>query len=118
MQSGHNANGILLNARDGALARVKRRLAGLAQAPVHRRARGAPERAPGTYRYLMGFNHVLKLLVNLLVFLFGARREDERRLKLRALAAFVLLLAQCLLGPATRKGRTEGFTDEGRVAKG
>lgn len=62
----------------------------------------------------MSFNHVIKLLVNLLVFFFGARREDESRLELRALAAFVLLLAQCLVGPAIRKGRTEGFTDEGR----
>lgn len=62
----------------------------------------------------MSFNHVIKLLVNLLVFFFSARREDESRLELRALAAFVLLLAQCLVGPAIRNGRTEGFTDEGR----
>lgn len=62
----------------------------------------------------MSFNHVIKLLVNLLVFFFSARREDESRLELRALAAFVLLLAQCLVGPAIRKGGTEGFTDEGR----
>lgn len=59
----------------------------------------------------MSFNHVIKLLVNLLVFFFGARREDESRLELRALAAFVLLLAQCLVGPVIRKGRTEGRRD-------
>lgn len=59
----------------------------------------------------MSFNHVIKLLVNLLVFFFGARREDESRLELRALAAFVLLLAQCLVGPVIRKGRTDGRRD-------
>lgn len=62
----------------------------------------------------MSFNHVIKLLVNLLVFFFSTWREDESRLELRALAAFVLLLAQCLAGPAIRKGRMEGVTDEGR----
>lgn len=63
---------------------------------------------PSTYRYLMGFNHVIKLLVNLFVFLLSAWGEDESRLELRALAAFVLLLAQCLPGPTTTG------TDEGK----
>lgn len=56
----------------------------------------------------MSFNHVIKLLVNLFVFLLSAWGEDESRLELRALAAFVPLLAQCLPGPTTRK------TDGGR----
>lgn len=56
----------------------------------------------------MTFNHVIKLLVNLFVFLLSAWGEDESRLELRALAAFVLLLAQCLPGPATTE------TDGGR----
>ncbi len=51
----------------------------------------------------MGFNHVIKLLVNLFVFLLSAWGEDESRLELRALAAFDLLLAQCLPGPTTRE---------------
>lgn len=41
----------------------------------------------------MSFNHVIKLLVNLFVFLLSARREEESSLELRAFAAFVLLLA-------------------------
>lgn len=41
----------------------------------------------------MSFNHVIKLFVNLFVFLLSVRGEDERRLELRALATFVLLLA-------------------------
>lgn len=56
----------------------------------------------------MSFNHVIKLLVNLFVFFLGAWREDESRLELRALAAFVLLLAQRLAGPTITKGRMEG----------
>ncbi len=56
----------------------------------------------------MGFNHVIKLLVNLFVFLLSAWGEDESRLELRALAAFVLLLAQRLPGPTTTE------TDEGK----
>lgn len=66
----------------------------------------------------MGFNHVIKLLVNLFVFFFSAWREDESRLELRALAAFVLLLAQRLVGPPIRNGRVDegrdGRRDEGR----
>ena len=54
----------------------------------------------------MSFNHVIELLVYLFVFLLSAWGEDESRLELRALAAFVLLLAQCLPGPTTRE--TEG----------
>lgn len=46
----------------------------------------------------MTFNHVIKLFVYLFVFLLGMRREDESRLELRALATFVLLLAQRLPG--------------------
>lgn len=57
----------------------------------------------------MSFNHVIKLLVYLFVFLLSAWGEDESRLELRALAAFVLLLAQCLPGPTT--GETEGRTE-------
>lgn len=49
----------------------------------------------------MSFNHVIKLFVNLFVFLLSVRGEDDRRLELRALATFVLLLAQCLPGPTT-----------------
>lgn len=60
----------------------------------------------------MTFNHVIKLLVNLFVFLLSAWGEDESRLELRALAAFVLLLAQSLPGPTTRE--TDGWTDGGR----
>lgn len=41
----------------------------------------------------MSFDHVIKLLVNLFVFLLSAWGEDESRLELRAFAAFVLLLA-------------------------
>lgn len=51
----------------------------------------------------MSFNHVIKLLVNLFVFLLSAWGEDESRLELRALAAFVLLLAQRLPSPTTRE---------------
>lgn len=62
----------------------------------------------------MSFNHVIKLLVNLFVFLLSAWGEDESRLELRALAAFVLLLAQRLPSPTTREtdGRTEEDADE------
>lgn len=66
----------------------------------------------------MSFNHVIKLLVNLFVFFFSAWREDESRLELRALAAFVFLLAQRLVGPTIRNGRMDGGRhgqrDEGR----
>ena len=66
----------------------------------------------------MSSNHVIKLLVNLFVFFFSVWREDESRLELRALAAFVLLLAQRLAGPTVRKGRMDGGRhgrrDEGR----
>lgn len=58
----------------------------------------------------MSFNHVIKLLVNLFVFFFSAWCEDESRLELRALATFVLLLAQRLAGPTIRNGGM----DEGR----
>lgn len=51
----------------------------------------------------MSFNHVIKLLVNLFVFLLSAWGEDESRVELWALAVFVLLLAQCLVGRTTRK---------------
>lgn len=56
----------------------------------------------------MSFNHVIKFLVNLFVFLLSAWGEDKSRLELRALAAFVLLLAQCLPSPTTTEmdGRT------------
>lgn len=60
----------------------------------------------------MSFNHVIKLLVNLFVFFFSAWREDESRLELRAITAFVLLLAQGLAGPMIRNGRMDG--GEGR----
>lgn len=59
----------------------------------------------------MSFNHVIKLLVNLFVFLLSAWGEGESRLELRALAAFVLLLAQRLPGPITPT-ETDGDTDE------
>lgn len=89
-----------------------------ANASFHQRAVAAPQRRPSTYRYLMSFNHVIKLLVNLFVFFFSAWREDESRLELRALAAFVLLLAQRLAGPTIRNGRLDGGRhgqrDEGR----
>lgn len=56
----------------------------------------------------MSFNHVIKLLINLFVFLLSAWGEGECRFELRALAAFVLLLAQHLAGCTTRKdGRRE-----------
>lgn len=63
----------------------------------------------------MSFNHVIKLLVNLFVFLLSAWGEDESRLELRALAAFVLLLAQRLPGPTTRgmDGGRHGRRDGG-----
>lgn len=51
----------------------------------------------------MSFNHVIELLVNLFVFLLSAWGEDESRFELRALTAFVLLLAQRLPGPTTRE---------------
>lgn len=48
----------------------------------------------------MSFNHVIELLINLFVLLLSAWREGESgRLELRALAAFVLLLAQRLRQP-------------------
>lgn len=53
---------------------------------------------------------MIKLLVNLFVFLLSARGEDESGLELRALVAFVLLLVQCLPGPATRKTKGRGET--------
>lgn len=56
----------------------------------------------------MSFNHVIKLLVNLFVFFFSAWREGESRLELRALTAFVLLLAQGLVGPMIRNGQMDG----------
>lgn len=65
----------------------------------------------------MSFNHVIKLLVNLFVFLLSAWGEGESRLELRALVAFVLLLAQCLPGPTTTEtdrrmdGRMDGRTE-------
>lgn len=64
----------------------------------------------------MSFNHVIKLLVNLFVFLLSAWGEDESRLELWALAVFVLLLAQCLVCPTTRTmdGGRNRWRDEGR----
>lgn len=56
---------------------------------------------PGTYRHPVSFNHVIELLINLFVLLLSARREGESRLELRALAAFVLLLAQRLCQPGS-----------------
>lgn len=57
----------------------------------------------------MSLNHVIKLLINLFVFLLSARGEDEGgRFELWALAAFVLLLAQSLPGPTTRERRRDG----------
>lgn len=44
----------------------------------------------------MSFYHVIKLLINLFVFLLSAWGEDESRVELRALTALVLLLVQCL----------------------
>lgn len=44
----------------------------------------------------MSLHHVVKLLVNLLVFLFGIRREDVGRVGIGAVAASVLLLVQGL----------------------
>lgn len=41
----------------------------------------------------MSFDHMIKLLVYLFVFLLSAWGEGESRLELRALATFVLLLA-------------------------
>lgn len=70
----------------------------------------------------MSFNHVIKLLVNLFVFFFSAWREDESRLELRALTAFVLLLAQGLADPMIRNGQMdgggEGREDTGKRMKG
>lgn len=56
-------------------------------------AEDAAQRQPSTYRYLMSFNHVIKLLINLFVFLLSAWGEDESRLEFRTFAAFVLLPA-------------------------
>lgn len=73
----------------------------------------------------MSFNHVIELLINLFVLLLSARREGESgRLELRALAAFVLLLAQCLRQPRLdgperwtgREGRGGGRVKEGGAA--
>lgn len=49
-----------------------------------------------TYRDLMSFYHVIKLLINLFVFLLSAGGEDQSGLELRALPTLVLLLVQCL----------------------
>lgn len=53
----------------------------------------------------MSFNHVIELLINLFVLLLSARREGESSggLELRALAAFVLLLAQRLRQPGPER---------------
>ena len=61
----------------------------------------------------MSFYHVIKLLVNLFVFLLSSRGEDESRLELRALATLVLLLAQCLPGPTTTEKKDGRHTHEG-----
>lgn len=53
----------------------------------------------------MSFYHLIKLLINLFVFLLSAWGEDESRFKFRALAALVLLLVQCLPGPTTTENR-------------
>lgn len=53
---------------------------------------------------------MIKLLVNLFVFLLSTRGEDESGLELRALVTFVLLLVQCLPGPTTRKTKGRGET--------
>lgn len=71
----------------------------------------------------MSFNHVIELLINLFVLLLSARREGESsRLELRALAAFVLLLAQRLRQPGWpphgRRGGRRGRVGEGRGQKG
>lgn len=58
----------------------------------------------------MSFYHVIKLLVNLFVFLLSAWGEDESRVELRALATFVLLLVQCLPEVPQPQRRTEGET--------
>lgn len=71
------------------------------------------QRSPSTYRYLMSFYHVIKLFINLFVFLLSAWGEDESRLELRALAALVLLLVQCLPGPTTTGNRVGKHKHEG-----
>lgn len=53
----------------------------------------------------MAFNHVIKLLVYLFVFLLSAWSKHESGLKLRALTTLVLLLAQCLPGPTQQPQR-------------
>lgn len=63
---------------------------------------------PGTYRHPVSFNHVIELLINLFVLLLSARREGEGGLELRALAAFVLLLAQRLCQPGSTAGEVDG----------
>lgn len=44
---------------------------------------------------------MIKVLINLFVFLFSAWGEDESGLELRALATLVFLLVQSLPGPTT-----------------
>lgn len=53
----------------------------------------------------MSFYHLIKLLINLFVFLLSAWGEDESGFKFRALAALVLLLVQRLPGPTTTENR-------------
>lgn len=67
----------------------------------------------------MSFNHVIELLINLFVLLLSARREGESsRLELRALAAFVLLLAQRLRQPGWPPPDREVDGGEERVRGG
>lgn len=69
----------------------------------------------------MSFNHVIELLINLFVLLLSARREGESRLELRALAAFVLLLAQRLCQPGSpppTAGEVDGGVERGVVGGG
>lgn len=66
----------------------------------------------------MSLDQIIKLFINQFVFLFCAWSKSESRLKLRALSAFVLLLAQCLKAIETEREKREKDRESGRERKG